>query len=70
MGSSSRVPLHTVVQKSQACALRSQGQQRLTSVTENGAEVLQRAAQAGTGTAPSVLSLGPTADKTPWVKEC
>lgn len=40
------------------------------SLTESEAEVLQRAVQAGTGSAPARLSLGPTVDKTPSVKEC
>lgn len=78
MGSSSRVPLHPHVQKSQACAFEELGSAEINlcdppalgEMCRSGAEVLQRAAQAGTGTAPSLLSLGPTADQTPWVKEC
>lgn len=84
VGSISRVPLcvshRDWVQKSQPCAFEeSGGQWRLTSEIQrrwarfwlkSEAEVLQRAVQAGTGSAPARLSLGPTVDKTPSVKEC
>lgn len=67
------------VQKSQACAFEESGSGEINPCDpavlgeiwlECGAEVLQRAVQAGTGSAPARLSLGPTDDKIPLVKEC
>lgn len=67
------------VQKSHACAFEEFGSGEINPCDlavlgeiwlESGAEVLQRAVQTGTGSAPACLSLGPSVDKTPLVKEC
>lgn len=67
------------IQKSQASAFEEPGSGEINPCDlaalgeiwlESGAEVLQRAVQTGTGSAPACLSLGPSVDKTPLVKEC
>lgn len=67
------------IQKSQACAFEESGSGEINPCDlavlgeiwlEFGAEVLQRAVQAGTGSALALLSPGPTVDKTAMVKEC
>lgn len=67
------------VQKSRACAFEESGSGEINLCDlavlgeiwlESGAEVLQRAVQTGTGSAPTCLSLGLSVDKTPLVKEC